>query len=86
MTPKRNIVVIPMRQRVPLLNADQLVSDFAYTLWLASAFRGVSPEEALLTAVQVVRGKTSAGLFLVPKCQHNHHSVTGMKSHLRGPQ
>jgi Protein of unknown function (DUF2934) len=43
------------------------VADLAYVLWLARGFRGGSPERDLLTAVRKLRGRTSAGVFLVAK-------------------
>jgi hypothetical protein len=59
--------VIPIRRGIIVSEADQEVVDFAYNLWLARGFRGGSPEEDLLNAVREVRGRKSAGLFLVPK-------------------
>jgi hypothetical protein len=50
-----------------LSETDHEVVDLAYNLWLARAFYGGSPAEDLLTAVQKVGWKRSAGLFLVPK-------------------
>ena len=65
--PNHNVRVIPIRETTRQSGADDLVADFAYTLWISSAFRGNSPEDALLAAWQVVRGRTSGNLFLVPE-------------------
>ena len=47
-------------------NSTQMVAEVAFNLWLSSAFR-TDPEKALLTSVEMLRGKTSAELFLVPR-------------------
>jgi hypothetical protein len=39
------------------VDASQLIADFAHTLWLSSAFSCGSPEDALLTAVRLLREK-----------------------------
>lgn len=61
------VTVIPIRREAPLSDADRAVADYAYNLWLSSAFRGGSPEKALLTATQLLSGATPARLFVVPK-------------------
>jgi len=58
-------------------NADELVTDFAYMLWLSSAFRGL-PEEAFFTALRMVKRET--GLFLVPKRKQALCPIVAMKS------
>lgn len=63
---KRQFCVVPIRRESRVSEADDLVIEVAYGLWLSSAFHGGSPEEALLTALQMVRGQGTAGLFLVP--------------------
>lgn len=63
--------VIPIRRNsVP---PYEEVADLEFDLWLATAFRGGSPEEALLSAVRRLRRKTTAGLFFVPKHKSNLH-------------
>jgi len=71
---------IPIRRRSPVSHADELVADFAFTLWLSSAFRGGLPEDALLTAVRTLGGKTSPGLFLVPQRRANPCPIIPIKS------
>lgn len=73
--PKQQTCVIPFRRSVPVSDADKLIADVAYRLWLLGAFGGVSPETALLTAMQIVKSKSSPGLFLVPTCRHNLHPI-----------
>jgi hypothetical protein len=68
--------VTPIRRDIVLSDAGQQVADVAFDLWVSSAFRGCSPEEALLTAmtaVRMVKGKPSPGLFLAPKRKHDVH-------------
>jgi len=65
--PKPDTSVIPIRREIPLPDSSQKVVDVAFDLWLARGFRGGSPAEDLLTAIQEVKGSASAGLFLVPK-------------------
>ncbi len=62
MMPKQVRMVIP----IFVSELDQLVAEFAFNLWLSSAFR-TAPEKALLTSVEMLRGKTSAELFFVPR-------------------
>jgi hypothetical protein len=62
--PKQQIG-IPIWRKITLSEADQLVPDVAYTLWLSSAFFGGSPEAAFFTALQLVKGKSSVACFLV---------------------
>jgi hypothetical protein len=50
-----------------LLGTDTTVAALAYNLWLSSAFRGNSPEQALFAALQMVKSKEPARLFVVPK-------------------
>ena len=52
-------------------DGDELVADLAFSLWLSAAFRD-SPEHALLTSVEMVRGQTRTGCFLVPKRKYTH--------------
>lgn len=66
MTPNKNFKTVPIRRNDLASDEVREVADLAFTLWLASDFRGRSPEEALFTAVRQLRS-TSAGLFLVPK-------------------
>lgn len=73
MMPNQTGKVIPIRQDILGSDAVQQIVEHAYNLWLASAFRGCSPEGALLAALQMMREKTSAGLFLVSKAE-NHAS------------
>ena len=47
-------------QSLPQVDAGQLIADFAYTLWLSSAFSCNSPEEALSTALRLLREKAGA--------------------------
>ena len=72
---KQQTHVLPIRPEVPLSDADELVADVAYALWHSAPFRCGLPEEAFLTALRMVRGKSSAGLFLVPKRKHNIQSI-----------
>ena len=65
MGPKHNADVIPIRGSILARNGDRQVVDLAYNIWLASAFRGISPEAALLTAIGELR--TRPPLFLVPR-------------------
>ena len=75
---KGQICVIPVRRGKPLSNADELVTDFAFMLWLSSAFRGGLPEEAFFTALRMMRRE--AGLFLVPERKQARCPVVAMKS------
>ena len=59
--------VISIRRDVAVSDVDLEVVDVAYRLWLARAFQGGSPEDALLTALEEVKGRSSMGLFLVPR-------------------
>ena len=61
----RNVIFI--RQRFLLSDLDREVADLAYSLWVARAFHGGSPEETLLAAIQEVKGDCEPGLFVVPK-------------------
>ena len=62
--PSQSVGVISIRRD---RDRNNDVADLAYLLWLARGFRGGSPEADLLTAVQELRAKTPAGLFLVPR-------------------
>ena len=63
--PKLDIAVIPIRRETR--RSDQEIADLAFTLWLARGFRHGSPEADLSTALRMLRGQTTAGLFVVPK-------------------
>ena len=75
MKPNQTGEAIPIRQDILGSDAVQQIVGYAYDLWLASAFRGCSPEGALLAAMQMMREKTSAGLFLV--CKAEDHTSFG---------
>ena len=79
MGPKRQSAVIPIRRSTSLSWTDEVVADFAYTLWLSSAFQGGLPEDAFLTALRLVKGPSSVGPFLVPKRRHDLHPATKSK-------
>jgi hypothetical protein len=64
--PKQRVNVTPIRPDIIASKARE-VADIALNLWLARAFRGGSPEEDLLRAVNEVRCKPSVGLFLLPR-------------------
>ena len=81
---KHSVSVIQIRHNILVSEADELVADLAYTLWLSSPFRCGPPEEALLTALRMVHGKSSVGLFLVPKRKHNLRPIIEMKSRSSG--
>jgi hypothetical protein len=74
--------VIPIRPDIRASAADRAVEDLAYQLWLERAFRGGSPEEDLLTALQMLRGRKSAVLFLVPARQSSLPPFVSLKCHL----
>jgi hypothetical protein len=80
---KRSLGVIPIRHSF-LSEADELVADLAYTLWRSAPFRCGPPEEALWTALRMVKGKSAVGLFLVPKRKHGRHPIIAMKSRPSG--
>ena len=65
--PNENTIVTPIPRHDPLSEVDTTVAGLAYNLWLSSAFRGNSPEQALIAALQMVKGKAPAKLFVVPK-------------------
>jgi hypothetical protein len=67
MMPKQTARVTPIRQDILGADAVQEIVEVAYNLWLSSAFRGGAPEGALFTALQMMREKTSAAIFLVPR-------------------
>ena len=73
--PNQNTRVVPLRQDILGADAVSEIVEQAYRLWLSSNFRGYSPEGALLAAVQTMREKTSAGLFLVPHQQARFQAV-----------
>lgn len=74
-----HISVIPIRRDAPLSDVDELVADFAYTLWRSSAFLGGSPEAAFFTALRMVKGKSSAGPFLVQRQRPSGCPIIVMK-------
>jgi len=65
--PERRTVEIPIRPDTLVSDADREVADAAHNLWPARDLRSGLPEDDLLAAAREVRGKTPAGLFLVPK-------------------
>jgi hypothetical protein len=67
MMPNEKIRVIPIQRRIHASESDKTVAELAYNLWLSSAFRGGSPEQALSVALRMVRGKGPARLLVVPK-------------------
>jgi hypothetical protein len=69
--------VIPIRRAISVSVADQLVADFAFTLWLSSAFRGASPKEALITAQLLIKREKPPRLFLVPNRKHELPRILG---------
>jgi len=79
-----NVSVISGKNNIPVSEADELVADLAYSLWVSSPFRCGPPEEALFTALRMVNGKSSVGPFLVPQRKHNPHSIIVMKSRSTG--
>jgi hypothetical protein len=72
-------VVVPIRREVLISDSGELVVEVAYGLWVSSAFCGGTPEEALLSALRILRAKT-ATLFLVPRRKPDLHPVSVMKS------
>lgn len=77
-------IVIPIRRVFPISTADELVANFAYTLWLSSAFLGGTPEAAFFAALRMIKGKSSAELFLVPKRKQPLRPIIVMKSRSGG--
>jgi hypothetical protein len=75
MAAKQKVTMMPIRRNTPVRDVDESVADFAFNLWLASGFRGGSPEKALLTALQMLMGTSPARLFLVPKHRVNVHRM-----------
>jgi len=73
------VCVIPIQRNAPISETDELVADLAFKFWLSSAFRGGLPKDAFFTAVRIVKGKYSAGPFLVPKRKQNLHPIIVMK-------
>ena len=67
MMPSENTTVTPIPRNDALSEVDTTVAGLAYNLWLSSAFRGNSPEQALIAALQMIKEKAPARLFLVPK-------------------
>jgi len=57
----------PNRRSTFVSDPDKSIAELAYKLWLSSPFRGKSPEEALLAALEIVKAKAPARLFAVPK-------------------
>jgi hypothetical protein len=72
--------VIPIRRDILASDEDRAVADLAFDIWLSNGFRGGSPEEALMTALQQARTKR-AGLFLVPRRKSNAHPFPAMRFH-----
>jgi len=58
---------MPVQGNLSVSDADRTVAELAYNLWLSSAFQGSSPEDALIAALQMLRGRAPARPFLVPK-------------------
>ena len=67
MMPNQNLRIISIQRNSLVSEADKTVADLAYKLWLSSAFRGKSPEQALLAALEIVKGKAPARLLVLPK-------------------
>jgi hypothetical protein len=80
--PEQQCGVIPIRHRTAVPEADELVSHFAYTLWQSSAFRGGLSEEAFLTALRMIKKRSLAGLFLVPRRKRDLRPIVVMKKPL----
>jgi hypothetical protein len=72
---KQEVCVTPIRRDIHASAIDRRVADFAYSLWLTSAFRGDSPEEALATAMHVMKEKESTGIHLVRKRSSVPHAI-----------
>ena len=72
-------VVVPIRRDFLLSDSDELIVELAYRLWVSSACSGGLPEDALLSALRILRTRT-AGLFLVPRRKPDPHPVSGMKN------
>ena len=73
--------VIPIRRDSLASDEDRDVADLAFDIWLSNGFRGGSPEEALMTAVQQSRARTTAGLSLVPKRRSGPHPFPALRVH-----
>jgi hypothetical protein len=67
MIAKQIVKVVPIRQGILALQAAQEVANRAYKLWLATGFRGGTPEKALFISVRQWRKAMMSGLFLVPR-------------------
>ncbi|SPE28757.1 hypothetical protein SBA3_1490008 [Candidatus Sulfopaludibacter sp. SbA3] len=59
--------VISIGRDPVISDVDREIADFAYMLWVSTAFRGGSPEQALLTATQMLRVQKPMGPFLVSR-------------------
>jgi hypothetical protein len=64
--PRQAVRVIPSGKTSLGFAAVKEVVELACSLWLSSAFRGGSPEGALFTALEMMREKTSAVVFMIP--------------------
>ena len=84
MIPKQNVKVVPIRRGIHAEDEVREVADLAYDLWLANKFRRGFPEEALFTAVRQLRGKGTAGLFLLPRRRVTVHPFPALRRHLNG--
>lgn len=62
----RSARVIPIRSTTES-NAAGAIADLAFDLWVSAAFRGATPEEALVTAKRMLAPKKRPALFLVPR-------------------
>ena len=84
MTTKAKLFIVPIRQGTPISKCDELVADVAYTLWLSSAFSDGLPEEALFTALRLVKGKSFVRLFVVPERRRTGGPIMAMERRLCG--
>jgi hypothetical protein len=67
MMQNQNVRVMPIQRDLPISDPDKTLAGLAYNLWLSSAFRGDSPEQALLAALQMIKAKAPAKLLVLPK-------------------
>ena len=82
MKPKERRGVIPIRRDILAPDEIRGVVDLAYDLWQASGFLRGSPEDALFTALQQLRRRTTAGLFLVPGGKSSLHPFVAKRLYL----
>ena len=59
--------VIPICRPATESNAADAIADLAFDLWVSAAFRGASPEEALVRAERMLAPQKRPALFLVPR-------------------